>query len=243
MTAYEGAPDTVLATTNLLAEKAFSAIDLNRHVGVHPRIGALDVCPFVLLSGADVELVAKMIDEFAHVLAERYDLPVYLYEKSEKGLHESTLPELRKGGFGGLFGKELFPDFGPNAAHPLLGAAVVGLRDFLIAMNVNLRTEDLTVARTIARKMRHQRQEGNPDFLGVRALGLPLASRNLTQVSMNLTLPDICHPDPLIEWIRSQAIDLDVAVEGTELIGVIRDIDLPHSQRLRLSPEQVVRTE
>jgi len=140
VTAFSGEADTVIKKLHELAKAAFDRIDLNRHIGVHPRIGALDVCPFVTLPEWKVnfeELDAK-VQRFGAELSETYNLPVFLYERSEKGRHEADLPSLRKGGFGGLIGKELRPDHGPQFAHSNLGVTIVGVRDFLIATNVNL---------------------------------------------------------------------------------------------------------
>jgi glutamate formiminotransferase len=239
VTAFSGPVDEVEATLLSLCDVAFDAIDLNRHNGVHPRIGALDVCPFIARRGESDQAVL-FVEGFAEKLANRYGLPVFLYEKSEHGRHESDLPALRKGGFGGMLGKELHPDYGPTHAHPRLGATVLGVRDFLIALNVNLRTEDLQLARTIAKEMRSLRTEGDPRFLGVRALGLLLASKSQVQISMNLTLPDLVQIDSIVEWVQARAKKEKVPVAGTELIGVIRRKDMESATWLSVAPEQVL---
>lgn len=241
VTAFSGEWDDVRRTILALAREALPAIDLNRHVGVHPRIGALDVCPFVAMTPDSLAHLLVQVEELAAEIADRFDVPVYLYERSERGRHESALPELRKGGFAMLVGRELRPDFGPPRAHPLLGATVMGVREFLIAMNVNLRGDKLEVVRTIARDIRRLRQEGDPRFLGVRALGLPLASRRCVQVSMNLTLPDVTHVDPIVQWVFAQAKEAKMAVSGTELIGVIRDVDVATATHLPIHSAQIVK--
>ncbi len=244
VTAFSGESEAVFETVLQLADLALDRIDLNRHVGVHPRIGALDVCPFVLLpgsEGSEAELIAR-VERFAQTLAERFALPVFLYERSERGRHEADLPALRKGGFGGMLDQELHPDFGPSRCHPHLGVAVVGVRGFLIALNVDLDSRHASVARDLARRIRALREEGDPRFLGVRALGLLLASRDLIQVSMNLTLPDLTPVDPIVEWIRVEAGNIGVNFAGTELIGVIRDRDLAQATRLRVRDAQIVKT-
>ncbi len=244
VTAFSGHPDVVFETLLTFAEFAFDRIDLNRHVGVHPRIGALDVCPFVLLPGweetPDGDRLLAEIEAFGATLAHRYNLPVFLYEKSERGRHEADLPSLRKGGFGGLLDRELRPDFGPPRAHPLLGVTVVGLRDFLIALNVNLQGTDARVAQQIAREIRTARTEGDLRFVGVRALGFYLATAEVAQVSMNLTLPDLTPVDPIVEWIGARALELGSRSVGNELIGVIRSRDLPHAESLEINPHQIV---
>jgi glutamate formiminotransferase len=243
VTAFSGNAEAVVAALHRLCELAFGWIDMTEHHGVHPRVGALDVCPLIPLEpGPDAEFEAKALAErLAADLAAWYELPVFLYEKSERGRHETDLPTLRKGEFEGLAQRQLRPDFGPSRPHPRLGATILGVRDFLIAMNVNLDHEDYATARAIARTLRDVRQEGDVRFLGVRALGFPLASRRQSQVSLNLTLPDLTPVDPIIEWVAQQAAERAVEVVGTELIGVIREQDLPTATHLAIQPPQVVR--
>ena len=220
VSAFSGELPIVLEKLRELCGLALERVDLNRHVGVHPRIGALDVCPFVALPSWNVPFPSldESVRNFAEELAEMYELPVFLYEKSERGRHEADLPSLRKGGFGGLIGRVLNPDFGPRIAHPTLGVTIMGVRDFLIAFNVNLGTENVLLARQFAKKMREGREAGDSRFLGVRALGFPLQTRSLSQVSINLTLPDLTAVDPIVEWVQRQASDVEVSVKSTELI-------------------------
>lgn len=239
VTAFSGPAEQVRQTLHRLADIALPAIDLNHHLGVHPRIGGLDVCPFVLLEGEESEAL-KWVETVASELSEKWELPVYLYEKSERGEHPSDLPTLRKGGFGGLLARELRPDFGPNRAHPNLGASVFGLRDFLLALNVNLSPAEPELAKQIAQGIRKNRAEGVPGFLGVRALGFPLTSRKISQVSMNLTLPNQTPIDPIVDWVTRRARLGGATVRGTELIGVIRPRDLEHALSLAVKPAQVV---
>jgi glutamate formiminotransferase len=242
VTAFSGSHDAVADALIELCSLAFERIDLNRHSGVHPRIGALDVCPFVSPWGCDIHEMLQWVDTVASEIAGRFDVPVFLYEKSEKGRHEADLPTLRKGGFGGLLGRTLEPDFGPPHAHPRLGATILGWRDFLIAMNIGLETADVATAKGLAKRIRALRAEGDPRFLGVRALGLPLPSKGQTQLSLNLTLPDLTPVDPVIEWVQEQCVALGVRVVGPELIGVVRDVDLEHATRLPVKSAQVVVT-
>ena len=234
VTAFSGSPIAVEETLLAIAEIAFASIDMAHHEGVHPRIGALDVCPFIVLEGS-VDEAVFFADKIAHRLAELYSLPVFLYEKSETGKHAADLPSLRKGQFEGLSGRNIDPDHGPRVAHPTLGATILGVRDWLIAMNVDLQVDRLAEARSIAGEMRVQRDLGDARFLGVRALGLPLDRRAMTQVSMNLTEPDAVSPDDIISWIGER----ETVVE-TELIGVIRHADLPRATRVPVMPEQIV---
>ena len=242
VSAISGERTEVFEAIEALCELAFDRIDLTRHVGVHPRIGALDVCPFLSMDHAteDESSLIPAVQEFAKSIATQYKLPVFLYEKSEQGHHAKDLPTLRKRGFGGLTGVTLDPDFGPDQIHPLLGATVMGVRDFLVALNVNLATSHLSVAKGIASDIRRLREQGDPAFIGVRALGLPLISRDMSQVSMNLTRPNITPIDPVLEWVLVEASRRKCVVDHNELIGVIRACDLEFATRLPFKPSQVV---
>lgn len=243
VTAFSGAQGTVGDALLGLARLVLPSVDLRRHVGVHPRIGGLDVCPFVPLGEPGPDVLAGFagwVERLAAEFAAEFEVPVFLYERSEKGRHEAELPALRKGGFGSLALRSLDPDYGPVRAHERLGATVWGWRDFLIAMNVNLADPDPALAKRIAKSVRALRAEGDPRMLGVRALGLPLPSRSLSQVSMNLTLPDLTPADPVIEYVSDAARKQGVGTAGSELIGVIRRRDLAGATRLPVRAEQVV---
>ncbi len=240
VSAFSGESATVFEALMRLMDEAKDRIDLNHHVGVHPRIGGLDVCPFLPYDPTDRQELILAVEQFARAFAAQFGIPTYLYEHSEKGRHEADLPSLRRGGFGSMIGRKLRPDFGPEFAHPRLGVSVVGVRDFLVAMNVDLKGVEPDVAKDIAKQIRNLRAEGDPRFLGVRALGFPLASRNLSQVSLNLTLPDITSIDAIIDLITESAAAKGRQVAGSELIGVIRRRDLLSGERLPYSPQQVV---
>jgi glutamate formiminotransferase len=237
VTAFSGEAEIVRDTLFAVAKVALERIDMRSHEGVHPRIGALDVCPFIVLEG-NLQDALDFANEIASELARNYAIPIFLYEHSETGKHASDLPSLRRGQFEGLTGRELNADHGPSHANPKLGATVLGVRDWLIAMNVNLAEGRLTEARAIAGEMRVQRDMGDSRFAGVRALGLPLNRRRLTQVSMNLTKPNEVTPDKIIDWI-----DQRENVVETQLIGVIRELDLPGATRLPIRQEQIVRVD
>ena len=244
VTAFSGQHDLVGQGLFTLSEMILPGIDLNRHVGVHPRIGGLDVCPFIALEPPKTKLRAQKLREWvegvASQFATQYETPVFLYEKSERGRHESDLPSLRRGGFGGLLERTLDPDFGPHSAHPRLGATVIGWREFLVTINVNLANVDADPAKRIAQRIRELRSDGDTRMLGVRALGFPLASRDLSQISLNLTLPDLTPIDPILSYVTSVAQAMGSEVAYTELVGVIRDTDLPHATLIAPRPEQVV---
>lgn len=245
VTAFSGHMPAVKSTLFQLAELTLPSVDLNRHRGVHPRIGGLDVCPFVPLPDPVGELAiefSEWIEQVAQEFAEHFQVPVFLYEKSEKGRHMSDLPTLRRGGFGGLLDKELDPDFGPKLAHPHLGASVFGWRNFLIALNMNFNSRDKVAVERIAYKIRTLRRQKDARFLGVRTLGLDLPAKEIVQVSMNITQPDATPLDPILEFIEDMASRFDLPEGYPELIGVIRDIDVERSVKIGFRPEQVIYT-
>ncbi|MBA3724949.1 MAG: hypothetical protein H0W86_00510 [Armatimonadetes bacterium] len=233
VTAFSGIADEVRRTLLDVAKVAFARIDMEKHTGVHPRVGALDVCPFIALDSPINPAFAPSIgEELAHI----YDLPIFLYEHSETGKHAADLPSLRHGQFEGIQGRELDPDYGPKTANPRLGATILGVRDWLVAMNLNIESSNPATAKFAAREVRRARDAGEPKLNGVRALGLILQSRGQTQVSMNLTKPDKTSPDLVIEWIEERT-----GPGVPELIGVIRPQDLPKARRLAVRDEQIVR--
>lgn len=240
VTGYSGDAGDVIEGTLELARLAFDRIDLNRHIGVHPRIGALDVCPIVPMPGGTMEPAIVVADEIARRIASEFEIPVFFYEKSERGRHEAELPILRKRGFGGLAELGFVPDYGPMRAHSRLGVCVVGARDFLVAMNAELNVAEPALAKKIAQQARELRRSGDPRFLGVRALGFPLASVGRSQVSFNLTLPDLTPIDPILDYVRREAAMQGVSVFRNELIGVIRSQDMAQAGTLPVRPCQVV---
>jgi len=168
-----------------LVESATALIDLRIHRGVHPRVGAVDVIPFVPLGSTKMATCVAVAQRVGRTIADRFTLPVLLYGAAARSPQRSLLPWIRRGGLQGLSRKlaENRPDFGPQHLHPTAGAIAVGARPLLVAFNVVLDTADVSIACRIASLIR----EANEGLPGVRALGLSLASRNLTQVSMNLT--------------------------------------------------------
>lgn len=247
VSAFSGPGESVVSGLKALTDVAFDTIDLNRHQGAHPRIGALDVCPLLPLRDRDDESAEALnhaandaVSSFGKWLASQWEVPVFLYERSAHPGHESRLPSLRKGGFGGLIDRELASDFGPHLVHPRLGAVVLGVRGFLVAMNVNLDSPSPLAAQYIAQKIRKLRGEQDERFLGVRALGFALPSLEMSQVSLNITLPDFTPIDTIIDFVESEAGQRGVHFAGTELIGVIRPRDLEHATRLHAAPSQIV---
>ena len=206
---FVGPPEAVQSAALASAAAAVKHIDLRVHSGVHPRLGVLDVLPFVPLFGISLAECAVLARSVGAALAERYDLPVFFYEAASTDKH--SLPLIRKSAFAALT-----PDCGPPVPHPTAGAVVVGARGPLTAFNVNLATADLSAARTIAREMR-----GLPHLPGIRALGLRLPSRGITQVSMNLTRPADTPLLAVFQYIERRAADLATAAIESEVIGAL----------------------
>jgi glutamate formiminotransferase len=203
-------------------EKAVALIDLNRHSGVHPRIGAADVVPFVPVEGVTLADCVQIAERVGAELWRRLRLPVYLYEAAARGPDRVNLENIRKGGFENLREEVRVnpvrrPDFGEAELHPTAGATVVGARKFLIAYNINLQTDDVAIAKRIARTIRSS-SGGLPC---VKAMGVPLASRNLAQVSMNLTDFEQTPMHRVFEAVRTEAARDGVAIAGSEIIGLV----------------------
>jgi glutamate formiminotransferase len=236
VTAFSGSGSEIRNTLLSIAKFAFKEIDMREHQGVHPRVGALDVCPFIVLGGAELDAI-EFTKNIGDELSQEFDLPVFLYEKSESGRHSADLPSLRKGQFEGLSIRHLEPDFGPRRSNPKLGVTILGVRDWLIAMNINVERQCLKIAKSIAREIRLLRDAGDNRFAGVRALGLDLESQDRAQISLNLTMPDNTEPDEIIRWVVDQ-----VPICETQLIGVIRERDLPRSTLLPVSGRQILRS-
>ena len=201
---------------------AVQSIDLNRHTGVHPRIGALDVMPFVPLEGVTLDECVTLARKAAAELWKRLQVPSYFYEAAATRPDRTNLENIRRGQFEGLredvkTNPDRAPDTGGPALHPTAGATVIGARKFLIAYNINLDTPDVDVARQIARKIR----ASSGGFPCVKAMGLPLASRNVAQVSMNLTDFETTPIHKVFEAVRADASERGVNILGSELIGLV----------------------
>ncbi|MDA1315690.1 MAG: glutamate formimidoyltransferase [Acidobacteria bacterium] len=219
---FAGAPDAVADAVLALAHVAVKAIDLRRHKGVHPRIGALDVVPFVPLDPSMIPECIDLASRVAQRLWNELNVPVYLYGEAARRPERRRLEHVRRGQFEGLGAAlpgdvERRPDIGGPTLHETAGAVAVGVRKFLIAFNVNLATPDLALGKEVARRVR----ESSGGLPGVKALGLPLGSRGLTQVSMNLTDFQQTSPRTAFEAVSAEAASLGVSVLESELIGLV----------------------
>jgi glutamate formiminotransferase len=217
---FAGPPQAVTVAMRALATEAIARIDLRQHHGRHPRIGALDVAPFVPLGDTSMATCVELATRFGDWLAARYRLPVFLYARAARRQDREVLADIRRPGFEGLRAALAAPggapDIGPARPHPTAGATVTGARPFLVAWNIQLDTTDLTLARDIAGRIR-ERGGGLP---AVQALGIPLDERGCVQVSMNLL--DVARTPmwQVLERVRELATVAGVAIRDSELIGV-----------------------
>ncbi len=211
-----GVRDAVLA----LAAEAVARIDLRAHHGQHPRIGAVDVIPFVPLQGATMADAVALAREVGRAIADRHGVPVFLYEEAATAPHRRRLEDIRRGQLDGLAARmarpEWLPDFGPTRPHPTAGATVVGARRALIAFNVNLATDRVDLAAAIARRVR----ESSGGLPCVKAIGLQM-NDGTAQVSMNLTDYERTPIHVAYEAVTREAEALGVGVGRSELIGLI----------------------
>jgi glutamate formiminotransferase len=212
-----GEEEAVLEGTVALARGCTSEIDLSSQTGEHPRMGSLDVLPFVPLAGATLGDAARLARRAGERLGD-LGIPVFLYEEAATAAHRRNLADVRRGGYEGLAARMKDPlwqpDYGPQELDPRKGAVAVGARPFLVAFNAYLETGDVSVAKAVARKVR-ERGGGLP---GVRALGLEVGGR--AQVSMNLTDLDVTPIPVALEAVRSAAAEHGASVESTELVGL-----------------------
>ena len=200
---------------------AVQLIDLNKHQGQHPRMGAVDVVPFIPIKNVTMEEAIALSKEVGAEVAKRYNLPVFLYEKSASAPHRENLAAVRKGEFEGMAEKiklpEWQPDFGSAERHPTAGTVAVGARMPLVAYNINLNTPSLEIAHDIAKKIR---------FIGgglryCKAMGVELKDRGITQVSINMTDYTRTALYRAFELVRIEARRYGVSIVGSEIIGLV----------------------
>lgn len=200
---------------------AVRLIDLNRHTGQHPRMGAADVVPFIPIRGVTMDDAIALSREVGQAVGDRYGVPVFLYEKSATAPHRENLASIRKGEFEGMAEKirqpGWKPDYGPAERHPTAGAVAVGARMPLVAYNINLSTPNLEIACGIAKKIR---------FIGgglryCKAMGVELKDRGITQVSINMTDYTRTALYRAFELVRVEARRYGVSIAGSEIIGLV----------------------
>ena len=234
---FVGPPEATAEAAFRTAQKALELIDMNVHRGEHPRIGALDVLPFIPISGVTMTDCVRLARQTGKRIADELGIPVYLYEAAATRPERKALPDLRKGEYEGLreeirTNPDRAPDFGRPELHPTAGACVVGARPPLIAYNVNLGTTDVKVAKRIAKLVR-EKDGGLP---AVRALGFELKDRRLVQVSMNLVNYKVTSIEMAFDAVSSHAAKIGVVVVASEIVGLVPRDSLPPDpvSRLRL---------
>jgi glutamate formiminotransferase len=215
-------PDVAKDAAMDLALKAVELIDMREQEGEHPRMGAIDVVPFIPLMDTEMEECVALAEEFAEEFAERSEVPTYLYEEAARKPERQNLANVREGEFEGLRDEigsnpEKEPEFGPNHIHETAGATAVGARFFLVAFNVNLDTDDLDVAQEIARNVRHS----SGGYRHVKAMGFEIEDRGIVQVSMNMTDFRSTPLFRVFETIKDEANRYGVDVVGSELVGQV----------------------
>jgi len=230
-----------------LFEAATAAIDLRTHEGEHPRMGAVDVVPFVPIEGVTMDDCVALAKDVGRTVAQRFNVPVYLYEEASANPLRKNLEDIRRGEFEGLAAKMASegwaPDFGPAAPHPSAGASVIGARMPLIAYNINLNTDRLDVAKKIAAAVRFS----SGGFRFVKAMGVTLADRRIVQVSMNLTNFEKTPILRVFDAVKREAERYGVNVLESEIVGLVPsaalvDVALSTLQLTGFNKNQVLET-
>jgi len=216
---YVGEPDAVLAATQAMCLEAFAVIDMRTHKGAHPRMGAVDVIPFVPLRGVSTDEAVALAKRLGEWIGEQ-GVAVYYYQDAATRPERQSLPDVRRGEYEGLAAKlatpEGAPDAGPATLNERSGASIVGVRFPLLAFNVNLATSDLSIARRIAEAVRNS----SGGFRYVRAMGVALEDKGQVQVSTDILQYEKTPIHRVLETVRSEAARYGVAVAGCELIGL-----------------------
>ena len=217
---FAGPPDVVAAAAQALVRVAYAEIDLRTHTGAHPRLGAVDVIPFVPLAGATMDECVALAKDVGTKIAAEHSVPVYFYARAASRPERARLPDVRKPqfeGLGAVIGTTHVPDVGPGRVHPTAGAVVVGARPPLIAFNIELDTADVTIARRIAKEIR----ESSGGLPAVQALGFALTDPPRAQVSINLLDHTITSLVRVWEEVETRATAAGVAILRGELIGLL----------------------
>jgi glutamate formiminotransferase len=216
-----GEPEALAAALLEAMEIAIELIDMRTHTGQHPRMGAVDVVPFIPVKNMTMDETVELSKRFAEKAATRFNLPIFLYEESASSEARRNLAEVRRGQFEGMPEKlkqlEWKPDYGPEGSHPTAGVTAIGARMPLVAWNVNLGTSSLDIANDIARKIRHL----NGGMRYCKAIGIELKERGIVQVSINMTDYTKTSLYRVFELIQIEARRWGVPVVGSEIIGLV----------------------
>jgi len=240
-----GEPEAICKALLEASKVAIERIDLNHHRGAHPRMGAVDVIPFVPLLGTTMEECVDIAHEFGKTFHRETSVPVFFYEEAALRPDRKRLEDIRRGQFEGLKEEiskpQRHPDVGPPQLHPTAGATAIGARQFLVAFNVNLKTRDIKVAKEIAKALR----ASSGGLAYVKAMGVDLSQRGMVQVSMNLVDFEKNPLYRVLEMVRMEARRWGVSVEGCEIEGVVPAMALIRSaeyylQLGELEPSRIV---
>jgi glutamate formiminotransferase/formiminotetrahydrofolate cyclodeaminase len=217
-----GEPEAMVEATFRTIRVATDLIDLQRHSGVHPRVGATDVVPFIPIRGITMQDCVQLAKRLGQRVGQELDIPVFLYERAALHPDHAPLESVRRGGLAGLAFRmqsdpDWMPDFGPSHLHKSAGAVVIGARPPLIAFNVNLKTANLEIAQTIAKRIR----QSNGGLSHLKAIGVELASRRMVQVAMNLTDYEVTPLHVAFEAVQAQAAAHGVVIAGSEIVGLV----------------------
>ncbi len=217
---FVGEPEAVKEAALSFALKAIELIDMREHRGEHPRLGAVDVVPFIPIYGVEMKEAVKIARQFGRELGAQ-GIPIFFYEEAASRAERKELPSIRKGEYEKLAEKlkdpEWRPDEGPAEFNPKSGATVVGARFPLVAYNVNLKSEDLNLAKEIAKMVRFR----DGGFPHVRAMGVSLKEKGMVQVSMNLTNYQVTNLPKVYDFISAEALRRGVEVAGSEIVGLL----------------------
>jgi len=218
---YKGSPEAVLEGTKRLAAKAIELINMTKHTGSHPRIGAVDVVPFIPVKDVSIDEALVIAKAFGKYLGDELGVPVYYYEDAATCEERKNLVRIRKGEYEALCERmkdpAWVPDEGPKDFNAKSGATVTGVRFPLVAFNVNLKTADIAIAKQIVKAVRG----AAGGYQNVRAIALPLEERGIVQVSMNLTNYEKTPIHRVFETIKSEASQYGILVEDCELVGPV----------------------
>ncbi|MHA1480975.1 MAG: glutamate formimidoyltransferase [Candidatus Thorarchaeota archaeon] len=237
---FIGEPQKVKEAALKAAELAVEKIDLTKHEGAHPRMGAVDVVPFIPLHGTTIGECIELSKEFAEEFSQKCKVPVYLYAKAATRPERVDLPNIREGEFEGL--RDLIgtdpsrdPEYGPKKIHPTAGATTTGARNFLIAINFNLNTTNLEVATACANAVRGT----TGGFVNVQGIGLDLPDKHCVQVSLNLTHPKRTKIHQVFEVVKNEARRFGATVVETEIVGMVPLFALLDTLKYYLQPEKL----
>ena len=234
-----GAPESVVDAVFRAIRTATNLIDLRSHAGVHPRVGATDVVPFIPIKGTTMEDCVRLAARLGERVGRELEIPVFLYERAATRADHVPLEAVRRGGLEGLALRmasdpNWAPDFGPPRLHRSAGAIAIGARLPLIAFNVNLRSQNMEIARSIAKTVR----QSNGGLPHVKAIGVELASRGMVQVSMNLTDYQVTPVQSAFQAVKTEAEKQGIPVAGSELIGLLPQAALEHAAVTSLQLER-----